>query len=157
MSHTILIVEDEPGMADVVACILRDEGYRVLHSGRADTALSNLRESKPDLIISDVMMPGMSGFSFYRQVRAEPHWAHIPFIFLTARGQPTDVRIGMGLGADDYLTKPFEPEDLLIAVQVRLQRAAELVRSSSADGAESGVANPPASESERHEIVGETA
>lgn len=97
----------------------------MLQAASGETALSVLQESCPDLIISDVMMPGMDGFALYEQVRANPEWSQIPFIFVTARGQRTDVRHGMGLGADDYLTKPFEAEELLAAVRVRLSRATE--------------------------------
>jgi signal transduction histidine kinase len=80
---------------------------------------------EPDLIISDVSMPGMDGFALCECVRANPRFAQTPFIFLTARGERADMRRGMGLGADDYVIKPFEPDDLLAAVNVRLARAAE--------------------------------
>ncbi|MFC2031043.1 response regulator [Chloroflexota bacterium] len=126
MSHSILIVEDDPGVADVVSHILKTEGYEVAQAERADIALAALREARPDLIVSDIMMPGMSGFTFCQRVRADTRLSQIPFIFLTARGQQADVHLGMGLGADDFLFKPFEPEDLLDAVQTRLQRAARL-------------------------------
>ena len=87
--------------------------------------MSLLLSNRPDLIISDVMIPGMSGFDLYEEVRKQADLGQIPFIFLTAKGQRADVRRGMGLGADDYLTKPFEPGELLTAVQVRLARSAE--------------------------------
>jgi DNA-binding response OmpR family regulator len=123
---TILLVEDDPSMLEIVSHILEDEGFQVVQATGADLALTALQETRPSLIISDVLMPGMSGFAFYQRVRAESDWSQIPFIFLTARGDKADMRFGMGLGADDYLTKPFEPEDLLIAVHVRMQRAAEM-------------------------------
>ena len=83
------------------------------------------RRPKPDLIISDVVMPGMDGFAFFEQVRADADQSQIPFMFLTSLDEKTAVRQGMGLGADDYLTKPFEPEDLLSAVEARLARATQ--------------------------------
>ncbi len=127
MGHqpTILVVEDDMSMLDIITFLLEDEGYRVVQATGGYAALSILEEQRPDLIVSDVMMPGMDGFAFYKRVHAEEVWSHIPFIFLTAKGQRTDVRRGMGLGADDYLTKPFEPEELIAAVRVRLARAAE--------------------------------
>jgi DNA-binding response OmpR family regulator len=125
---TILLVEDEPDLIEVVSHILEIEGYQVVRATGADSALSALQETRPDLIVSDVMMPGLSGFDFFQQVRARPEWSTIPFMFLTARGDRVDRRFGMGLGADDYLTKPFDPEDLLIAVQVRIERAAAMQR-----------------------------
>jgi DNA-binding response OmpR family regulator len=124
MPATILLVEDDPNIIDVVAHILEDEGYQVVRATGARSALSALQETRPDLIVSDVMMPGISGFAFFQRVRADSDWSRIPFIFLTAKTELTDMRFGMGLGADDYLTKPFDPEDLLIAVQVRLELAA---------------------------------
>jgi signal transduction histidine kinase len=123
--QTILVVDDDPMLRQVISSILVDEGHRVLEAGDGEATLSMLQESSPHLILSDVMMPGMDGFTLYKQVRANPMWATIPFIFLTAQDQRSNVRRGMELGADDYLTKPFEPEELLVAVKVRLERATE--------------------------------
>jgi signal transduction histidine kinase len=122
---TILAVEDDPTMLDLIGILLEDEGFRVLRATSGEDALSVLEREMPELIVSDVVMPGMDGFDLYRQVRANATWSQIPFIFLTARGERADVRRGMGLGADDYLTKPFEPEELLSAVEIRLARARE--------------------------------
>jgi DNA-binding response OmpR family regulator len=76
----------------------------------------------PDLILADIMMPLMDGYAFYERVRANPYLNHIPFIFLTAKSSEVDVRLGKELGADDYLTKPFSPEDLLASVRGKLRR-----------------------------------
>jgi signal transduction histidine kinase len=84
-----------------------------------------LETNKPALIVSDVMMPGMSGFELYEHLLHSDQWSRIPFIFLTAKSQRPDIRRGMELGADDYLVKPFEPEELIRAVQIRLERAAQ--------------------------------
>jgi two-component system sensor histidine kinase/response regulator len=125
-SHsTILVVEDDPSMLEIIAFLLEDEGYQTLQADSGEAALALLPSNKPDLIISDVMMPGMSGFDLYERIRQHQEWAQIPFVFLTAKGQRADVRRGMGLGADDYLTKPFEPGELITAVKVRLARSAE--------------------------------
>jgi two-component system sensor histidine kinase/response regulator len=122
---TILVVEDDPSMLAIISFLLEDEGYKVVQATDGLAGLSALKDGLPDLIISDVMMPGMDGFDFYERLHARAEWNRIPFIFLTAKGQRTDVRRGMELGADDYLTKPFEPEELISAIEVRLARSAE--------------------------------
>ena len=121
--RTVLVVEDEPYILEIVSFLLTDEGYRVLRATNGLDALAIVGHEKPDLIISDVKMPGMDGFALCEQVRQDPDLVHTPFIFLTARSERGDVRHGMGLGADDYLIKPFEPEELLSAVSVRFARA----------------------------------
>lgn len=123
ISQTILVVEDEPSVLEVVSLLLEDANYRVVQSTSGEAALSVLQTTEPDLIISDVVMPGMDGFAFFEQVRANAGRSQIPFVFLTSLDKKTNVRLGMGLGADDYLTKPFEPDELLSAVEVRLARA----------------------------------
>lgn len=133
---TILAVEDDPSILQIVALLLEDEGFKVLQASNGEAALAVLETFRPDLIISDVMMPGMDGFDLYEHVRQQPGFAQIPFIFLTAKSRRADVRRGMELGADDYLTKPFEAEELLSAVKVRLERAAEtrsVIEEASAD------------------------
>lgn len=122
---TVLVVEDEPSVLEIITFLLEEDQLRVLQAHDGEAALSLLEEVRPDLIVSDIKMPGMDGFTLCKHVRANPTLSHIPFIFLTGRGDRADVRRGMRLGADDYLTKPFEPEELLSAVQVRLRRAAE--------------------------------
>jgi two-component system sensor histidine kinase/response regulator len=122
---TILVVEDEKAILEIITFFLEDEGYQVLQALNGEAALALLKEAKPGLIISDIRMPGMDGFALCEEVRANPDFGQLPFIFLTGRNERADVRRGMGLGADDYLTKPFEPEELLAAVQVRLARAAQ--------------------------------
>jgi two-component system, sensor histidine kinase and response regulator len=122
---TILVVEDEPGILRIVTYLLEEQGYMVLQAVEGLAALALVEQQAPDLIISDIKMPGMDGFTLCERVRANPALVQTPFIFLTAREQRSDIRRGMGLGADDYLTKPFEPEELLSAVSVRLARVAQ--------------------------------
>jgi signal transduction histidine kinase len=124
-SPLILVVDDDSAIRDIVSYVLREEGFAVIQAANGEAALSLMQQSQPDLILSDVTMPGMDGFEFYRKVRATAKWFHIPFIFLSARGLRSEVRQGMDLGADDYLAKPFEAEELVSAVRVRLTRAAE--------------------------------
>ena len=122
--QTILVVEDDQSLRDYVSLVLEAEGYRVLQADRGESALRVLCERTPDLIISDIVMPGMDGLELLERVRANVAWCSIPFVFLTAKAGRSDVRYGMGLGADDYLPKPFELAELLSAVEARLVRAA---------------------------------
>jgi len=123
--HTILVVEDDAQILEILCILLREQGYHVVQAREGQTALSLVQNTRPDLIVSDVKMPGMDGFTLCEHVRADPAFAHVPFIFLTARDDKADRRRGMVLGADDYLTKPFEPEDLLLAIDARLARVAK--------------------------------
>lgn len=122
----ILLVDDDPAILEGVADLLELYGYDVTTAANGRAALESMQQVVPDLVISDIMMPGMDGYTFFEAVRENPAWTPIPFIFLTARGQRMDIRRGQRLGADAYLTKPFEPEDLLIAVEARLKRARDI-------------------------------
>ncbi len=132
----VLVVEDDIPMLQGIAEILEMAGYEVLTAIDGLEGLNVLEQKHPDLIISDIMMPRMDGYDFYNTVRSDPRWMRIPFIFLTARGQKQDVRFGKQLGADDYIVKPFEPEDLLVAVEAKLSRAAALEAAFQAELAE---------------------
>lgn len=131
--NIILLVDDDPAILEGVADLLGLYGYQVITAPDGQTALEQMRSFEPDLVISDIMMPGMDGYQFFEAVRQNPAWTPIPFIFLTARGQRMDIRRGQSLGADAYLTKPFEPEDLLIAVRARLKRAQDIRHAAHAD------------------------
>ena len=119
---TILIIEDDTQTRENLQLILEMEGFRAITApdGRAGLALA-LKES-PDVILCDVSMPGLDGHGVLRELRAEEAATSIPFIFLTARGEKRDIRDGMNLGADDYLTKPVDADDLLAAIQTRIAR-----------------------------------
>jgi len=125
MKKTILIIEDEPEMRRNLATILRLEQFHpvVAENGRAGVEAA-LRE-KPDLILCDVMMPELDGYGVLRELRANTATKATPFIFLTAKGEKPDIRSGMNLGADDYLTKPVAKADLLDAISSRLTRAVQ--------------------------------
>lgn len=122
---TILIIEDEPEMRRNLATILRLEKYHplVAENGRLGVEAA-LRES-PDLILCDVMMPELDGYGVLQELRSHAATEATPFIFLTAKGEKPDVRNGMNLGADDYLTKPVAKADLLAAVSSRIKRAGQ--------------------------------
>jgi len=108
--------------------ILEIQGYHVLTASNGTEGLTVLRgcDRLPDLIVSDIMMPGMDGYKFLEQVRQENQWMSIPFIFLTAKSEKNDVRAGKLMGADDYLTKPFEAADLEVVVASKLKRRREI-------------------------------
>jgi len=122
---TILLIEDNASMRRNIAQILEIEGYSVQTAPDGIAGIQLLREQRPDLVICDIMMPGMGGYEVLAQVRADVAIASLPFIFLTAKGEMPDLRLGMSLGADDYLAKPVSSADLLKAVRARLQRATQ--------------------------------
>ena len=122
---TILLIEDNASMRRNIAQMLTLENYRTLTAANGAAGLELARSEKPDLILCDIMMPGMDGYEVLAQLRADAATAGLPFIFLTAKGDMPDLRIGMSLGADDYLSKPVARLDLLDAVKTRLQRHAQ--------------------------------
>jgi signal transduction histidine kinase len=123
MAEQILIVEDDLAMSSGIRDVLEMNGYRVQMAENGVEGLKTLEIFRPDLIISDIMMPEMDGFEFLEHVRRQPRWAAVPFIFLTAKGQRPDIRAGKQLGADDYLVKSVDLEDLLVVVRAKLDRA----------------------------------
>lgn len=117
-----------------LATILEMEGCTVVQAPDGRAGVTAAKEHRPSLILCDVMMPEMSGYEVLEALRADTVTVEIPFIFLTARGERGDIRTGMNLGADDYLTKPVTREDLLMAVGARLRRHAALTHPLAADG-----------------------
>jgi DNA-binding NarL/FixJ family response regulator len=122
VSHTILVIEDDPAYRDNMELILRMEGYRVLTATDGTSALAAVWDDPPDLILCDIMMPGMDGRAVFEQLKQDQQTSDIPFIFVTALGGRENIRSGMAAGADDYLTKPFTAEELIDAVKGRLAR-----------------------------------
>lgn len=123
MRPYILVVEDDIAMAEGIRDMLELAGYEVMLAANGREGLERLAQHKPALILSDIMMREMDGYEFCQAVQAEPAWVDIPFIFLTAKRDAEDIRRGKQLGVDDYLTKPFLPEDLLVVVQAKIERA----------------------------------
>ncbi len=119
----ILVIEDKAPMRRNIALMLELEDYDVATAENGREGLESVKARRPDLILCDVMMPEMDGHTLVQILRDNPDTATIPFIFLTAKSDRNDVRIGMNFGADDYLTKPVVAEDLIAAVQSRLARA----------------------------------
>lgn len=124
--HTILVVEDDPAVAEGIRRTIKADGLDARVAKDGMEALAFLDHTIPDLIIADIMMPGMNGYQLYQRIRQNPDWVWIPFIFLTARAENEDIRYGKELGVDDYLTKPIEPEDLQAAIRGRLRRYEQL-------------------------------
>ncbi|MBC7618611.1 MAG: protein kinase [Candidatus Saccharibacteria bacterium] len=122
----ILVVEDEASIRDNVVRILRMEGFEVLEAENGQIGLDLARANRPDLVLSDVMMPQLDGHGLLEALRAHPNTALVPFIFLSARTDRTDVRKGMNLGADDYIGKPFSRDELMDAVWARIKRTQAL-------------------------------
>lgn len=124
MSATILVVEDEPGIQEVLKFNLGQHGHDVLVAKDAEQAFGMLRGSLPDLILLDWMLPGMSGIDFARRVRADHRLKGVPIIMLTARTEERDKVLGLDIGADDYITKPFSPRELMARIKAVLRRRA---------------------------------
>jgi DNA-binding response OmpR family regulator len=118
---TILVVDDEPIVRDVVVRYLKRDGFRTLEAASGDEAQRLLERELPALIVLDVMLPGIDGLELCRSIRSR---SDLPIVMLTARGEETDRIVGLELGADDYLTKPFSPRELAVRVRNLLRRAA---------------------------------
>lgn len=124
--RTILLIEDNVRMRENLSLILEFNGYSVTAAENGRAGLAAATAAPPDVILCDVMMPELDGYGVLAAVRADPDLNGIPFIFLTAKGEKQDLRAGMNLGADDYLTKPVTEADLIAALEARFQRVARL-------------------------------
>ena len=119
----ILIVEDEPEMRRNIATLLRYYDFEPIEADNGRTGVALAQREKPDLVLCDVMMPELDGPGVLQALQQDPEMATIPFIFLTAKGEKDDLRNGMELGADDYLTKPVANADLVRVIETRLRRS----------------------------------
>ncbi len=120
---TILVVDDEPGIVTIVRDYLDRAGFRVLTAGDGETALRLARTERPSLVLLDLMLPGLDGLDVTRALRQDPSTNGLPLIMLTARVDETDRVAGLELGADDYITKPFSPREVVARVRAVLRRA----------------------------------
>ncbi len=148
---TVLVVDDEKDLVDLVSYNLQRSGYQVMTSGSGTEALEMARQHKPDLMVLDLMLPGMEGTEVARRLKADPSTAGIPIVMLTAKGEETDVVVGLTLGADDYVTKPFSMKILLARLANVLRRAEQ-----QAQGAVDGTvvrAGPLAMDLSKHEVT----
>lgn len=124
MKPLILIVEDNIDLLYNLNLVLESNNYKTITAKNGNVALEILSELEqvPDIIISDIMMPEMDGYEFFRAISNEPRWNRIPFVFISARTTPKDIRLGKLLGVDDYLTKPFDEKDLLAIISGKIGR-----------------------------------
>lgn len=120
---TILLVDDDKTMQAALSRRLQEQGFKVLSALSAVEALDKFQESSPDVVVSDVMMPKMDGFEFCRQLRSSPSGQLVPFIFLSCMGEVESRILGHTIGGDDYLVKPFHPQELIAKIEHLLQRA----------------------------------
>jgi DNA-binding NarL/FixJ family response regulator len=124
----ILVIEDEPEMRRNITTLLRYYNYEPIAAENGPKGVEAARRTKPDLILCDVMMPEMDGYGVLQTLQTDPELARVPFIYLTAKGEKDDLRCGMNLGADDYLTKPVANADLIRAIEARLRRSEQQVK-----------------------------
>ncbi|MGE5570283.1 MAG: winged helix-turn-helix domain-containing protein [Rhodospirillales bacterium] len=122
MRHRIIIIEDEADIVEMVRYNFRKEGFEVESFSRGREGLERLRRNPPDLLLLDIMLPDEDGFSICRQLRADARLKELPVIFLTARGEEIDRIVGLEIGADDYVVKPFSPRELIARVRAILRR-----------------------------------
>lgn len=119
-AHKVLVVDDDEAIRELAGMYLRKEGFEVAAVADGPSALDAVRRDRPALIVLDLMLPGMSGFDVCRELRKE---SNVPILMLTARNEDTDKIVGLELGADDYLTKPFNPREMVARVKAILRRA----------------------------------
>ena len=122
ITKTIYIVEDEPDIRETLAYNLSQEGFKVSEFSDAESCLDKIQKKKPDLLILDLMLPGMSGLDLCKEIRADESLQNLAIIMLTAKGEEVDRIIGFELGADDYVTKPFSVRELILRVKVILKK-----------------------------------
>jgi len=124
MNPTIMVVEDEPAIQDLIQINLQMGGYRVLTHDSAENAIKGIQNELPDLALLDWMLPGMSGVELARKLRSDSRTKSLPIILLTAKGEEADKLRGLESGADDYITKPFSTRELLARIRAVLRRRA---------------------------------
>jgi two-component system phosphate regulon response regulator PhoB len=122
MQHKILVVDDETDVIDMLVVNLRGAGFQVTTAEDGATALAKARNEPPSLIILDLMLPGMSGLEICKVLKGDAATRHVPVIMLTAKGEEVDKIVGLELGADDYVTKPFSPRELILRINRSLRR-----------------------------------
>ncbi|OSZ77130.1 transcriptional regulator [Chitinophagaceae bacterium IBVUCB2] len=136
MQKKILIIEDNPDIMDNISEILQLDGYEILKAQNGKQGVETAINNGPDLIICDIMMPVMDGYAVLHMLQKNEKLQNTPFVFLSAKNERTDIRKGMQLGADDYISKPFDPTDLLNVVEVRLKKSESLKKTLGSDNLE---------------------
>ncbi len=122
MKGRVLVVDDDTALAEMIGIVLRSEGFEPVFCADGDEALEAFRSSQPDLVLLDLMLPGRDGTEVCRLIRAE---SGVPIVMLTAKADTVDVVLGLESGADDYISKPFKPKELIARVRARMRRSEE--------------------------------
>ena len=122
MPKEILIVDDEPDVVVPIQFLMEQQGYRVMAAERGEDALDLIYHYKPDLVILDIMLPGIDGYEVCEIIRLDPNYRDVRVMFLTAKGREVDIAKGLALGADAYLTKPFSNDELVAKVKELLEK-----------------------------------
>ncbi|QSB13895.1 response regulator transcription factor [Natronosporangium hydrolyticum] len=122
MRTRVLVVDDDPALAEMLGIVLRNEGFQPLFVADGEQALAMFRDQRPDIVLLDLMLPGMSGIDVCRAIRGE---SGVPVVMLTAKTDTVDVVLGLESGADDYVVKPFKPKELVARIRARLRRGGE--------------------------------
>jgi two-component system, OmpR family, alkaline phosphatase synthesis response regulator PhoP len=153
--RTVLVVDDEKDLVDLITYNLTRNGYEVLSSGTGDGALAMAARHAPDLILLDLMLPGMDGTEVARRLKSDSQTSDIPVIMLTAKGEETDVVVGLTLGADDYVTKPFSMKILLARIGTVLRRREQAAAAGPGGAGEGALlrAGPLTIDTARHEVT----
>lgn len=124
MKGRILIVDDDPALSEMLGIVLRNENMEALFCDSGEAALARVRETKPDVVLLDLMLPGKDGIEVCREIRAE---SDVPIVMLTAKTDTVDVVLGLESGADDYVVKPFKPKELVARIRARLRRVDQAI------------------------------
>jgi two-component system response regulator MtrA len=122
MKGRVLVVDDDTALAEMLGIVLRGEGFEPVFCADGERAMSAFRESRPDLVLLDLMLPGKDGIEVCRDIRRE---SGVPIVMLTAKGDTVDVVLGLESGADDYIVKPFKPKELVARIRARIRRTDE--------------------------------
>lgn len=145
----IVVVEDEPDILEVIEYNLEREGFRVVTASAGDEGLKAISRETPDLVLLDLLLPGLDGIEICRKVKMDPKTQRIPIIMVSAKGEESDIVLGLGVGADDYISKPFRPKELIARVKAVLRRGT--VKEESQDN-ERIVRGPLLVDASRHEV-----
>ncbi len=147
----ITLIEDEPDIQEIVAYNLKREGFFVNSAFNGEDGLAIIERKRPDLILLDLMLPGIDGLEVCRRVRARPETRDVPIIIVSAKGEESDVVLGLGLGADDYISKPFSPRELVARVRAVLRRSQ--TKGNEAAGKDKITHGPLAIEPSKHKVT----
>jgi two-component system alkaline phosphatase synthesis response regulator PhoP len=139
MGEKVLIVDDEPNILELLDYNLQKEGYQVVRADSGEKAVAMLEKEKPSIVLLDQMLPGLDGLDVLKKIRANDAYAEMPVIMVTAKSEEIDKIIGLELGADDYITKPFSVRELCARVKAQLRRSKRLDPSQAADQAAGGL------------------